>query len=110
MVLAVGYAMISCSSDADEPYNQVEDENVNPANLAYAGTKWSIYDSNISIGDDYVGTQRWTMQVYFYSNTEGVIYMSDHSNYSDVGLSSSQRATYFKYEVNDKDEYIWLFR
>lgn len=101
-------SIISCSNGGEDAFNQDGDDDVNQANQAYAGTKWSINYSDISVGDDYIGTQRGTLQVYFYSNTEGVLYVGDHSDYSDVGLSASYEAAFFRYEVNNEYEYINL--
>lgn len=99
LTIHVGLAFSSCSSsDGDEKNGE---ENVNPQNKAFVGTKWVVNDVDWSFGDDWAGSTRWTVQVYFYSQTEGLVYVSDYSNYSDVGSSTSRMAAYFIYEVED---------
>lgn len=95
--LFVSLILTSCSSDYD-PFNE---EIENPQNKEYAGTKWIVNDADWSFGDDWIEMTRSTIQVLFFSQTEGLIYMSDHSNSSDTGLYSTRLVSFFKYKVND---------
>ena len=51
---------VSCSNNKDEL------ENENSQNEAFVGTKWVLTDWDYSIGDDYIGTHNYTINVYFY--------------------------------------------
>lgn len=72
---------VSCSNNKDEL------ENENSQNEAFVGTKWVLTDWDYSIGDDYIGTHNYTINVYFYSETEGLVYYGQKDNYSDLGSS-----------------------
>lgn len=85
---------VSCSNNKDEL------ENENSQNEAFVGTKWVLTDWDYSLGDDYIGTHNYTINVYFYSETEGLVYYGQKDNYSDLGSSDYRAVSHFNFKVN----------
>lgn len=86
----------SCSSDDDANGNS----GFNPENEKMVGTKWTFTNQDYDIGDDYVSTLEQTYIIYFYSNTEGLVYYGRKDFDTDMGSSSDRAASHFNYNVN----------
>lgn len=95
-ILNILIFFVSCSND--EP--DYEDPNLNPQNLALVGSKWTLKNWDYSIGDDYIGIHDYTINMYFYSNTEGLVYYGKKDNYSDTGSSSYRAVAHFNFNVS----------
>lgn len=99
----LGFA-VSCTSNNDDLVNEKEEngsQNVNPQNKELVGTKWILTDQDYSIGDDYVGIHDYTINIYFYSETEGLVYCGQKDNYSDLGESSYRIVSHFNFNMKD---------
>lgn len=95
MLLNVLFFTVSCSSNNDE------ENYVNTQNKAFAGSKWTLTDWDYSIGDDYIGLHNYTINIFFYSDTEGLIYYGNKDNYSDIGSSTYRAVAFFNYNATD---------
>lgn len=97
--------LVSCSKDD----LGTEDSSIHSQNQILVGSKWIHEDWDYSIGDDYIGTHDYSINIYFYSNSEGLIYRGQKDNYSDVGGSSYRAVAHFNFNVSGnkiKIEYI----
>lgn len=95
--ILLAFLLSACGSNEVE---NVEEENYPSANLKLKGKKWMWNSENISIGDDWIGVNKYITKVYFHSANEGVLYTSTKDDYSDIGASTDRRATHFKYELS----------
>lgn len=95
--ILLAFLLSACGSNEVE---NVEEENYPSANLKLKGKKWMWNSENISIGDDWIGVNKYITKVYFHSANEGVLYTSTKDDYSDIGASTDCRATHFKYELS----------
>lgn len=88
--------LASCSKDD----LGTEDSNTNPQNQILVGSKWIYEDWDYSIGDDYIGTHDYAINIYFYSDSEGLIYRGQKDNYSDVEGSNYRAVAYFNFNLS----------
>lgn len=95
--ILLAFLLSACGSNEVE---NVEEENYPSANLKLKGKKWMWNSENISIGDDWIGVNKYITKVYFHSANEGILYTSTKDDYSDIGASTDRRATHFKYELS----------
>lgn len=71
--ILLAFLLSACGSNEVE---NVEEENNPSANLKLKGKKWMWNSENISIGDDWIGVNKYITKVYFHSANEGVLYTS----------------------------------
>lgn len=95
MFLSVLSFTVSCSNTSEE------ENSGNNQNKAFVGSKWTLTDWDYSIGDDYIGLHNYTINIFFYSDTEGLIYYGNKDNYSDIGSSTYRAVAFFNYNATD---------
>ena len=99
ILLNVCFLTISCSSEDD-----LESEN-----RLVAGSKWIVTNWDYSIGDDYIGIHDYTINIYFYSDAEGLVYYGKKDSYSDEEDSNFRCVSHFNYKVSgDQIELIYI--
>ena len=86
---------ISCSDQGDQ------DGEINPQNKVLVGTKWTLTDWDYSLGDDYIGIHKTNVDIFFYSDTEGLIYHRNKDDYSDIGSSNNRWVSHFYFNVSN---------
>lgn len=80
----------SCSKDDD-----LKDPSVNPSILT--GTKWTDKNWDLTYGDDWATMTNEIINIYFYSDTEGVLYYGRKDLDTDFGSSNYWIASHFTY-------------
>ncbi len=94
----ISLVLSSCSSDGlgndDMDISQNEE---------LLGTRWDLKTWDYSLGDEYVGIHDETYTVYFYSQTNGILYYGRKDQYSDQGTMTTRAVAHFKYSVNGND-------
>lgn len=93
IILSVVFTAVSCNKDKI-------DDGINPQNKALAGTMWTLTDWDHSIGDDYIGIHNYTIDIYFYSYTEGLVYYGKKDYYTDTEGSSYRAVAHFNFNVD----------
>lgn len=94
LMTAVFISLVSCSGDDD-----ISDKDFNPENEKMVGTKWTATNWDYGIGDDWVSTIEEQCDIYFYSNSEGLIYYDREDSDSDFGSSRERKVAHFTYNV-----------
>lgn len=87
-------SLVSCSGDDD-----MGNDDFNPENEKMVGTKWTATNWDYGIGDDWVSTIEEQCDIYFYSNSEGLIYYDREDSDSDFGSSRERKVAHFTYNV-----------
>ena len=95
ILLYVAITVIACSgSDTNET-------SVNPENLPYVGTKWSTTSIDWNLGDDWITITQYITEIYFYSSSEGVIYIHSREYDTDFGSKYTRVASFFNYHIDN---------
>ena len=95
LIFIFGTVIVSCGG------TDSEGEGENSGDKSLVGTKWTTTNWDFSVGDDWASAFDETYNIYFYSQTEGVLYYGRKDLDSDFGSSSSRCVAHFTYEVED---------
>ncbi len=87
--------LLSCNDNK----NYGNDEYI-AANTKLEGTKWSSTNWDYLIGDDWANFTDEYYNIYFHSNTEGVLYYCRKDWDSDNGSSRDEQVAHFKYKLS----------
>lgn len=95
-------SITSCGGGSDDG-SGYEIPGESSSNSRFANTKWTCTSSDIDFFYDYFHTTDVIINLYFYSDTEGLLYYKTKDYYSDLGDSKSNVLAHFTYSVYGND-------
>ena len=95
ILLYVAISIVACSE------SDTNGDSANSGNLPYVGTKWSTTSIDWNLGDDWVTITQYITEIYFYSLSEGAIYIHSREYDTDFGSKYSRIVSFFNYHADD---------